>query len=126
MSSTPTNAEVAEILTGIADLLEAQGENPYKARAYRKAAQTLESLSEPVADVDARGALDDLPGFGASMVAKTQEILRTGTSALYEQLRAEQAAGEPQPVADSEDALDDALHERDERAGTEEEIPSPW
>ncbi len=114
--NTPTNTErdnteVAAVFQGIADLLEAQGENPFKIKAYRNAVRTLHDLPEPVASIAARGELKQIPGFGEAIVSKTGEILETGTCELYERLQAEQAA-RPAPVADSEDALDD--------------VPAPW
>ena len=69
-------------------ILEQQGENPFKIRAYRSAIRTLENLPEPVADIAARGELRQIPGFGEAIAGKTQEILNTGTCELYERLKA--------------------------------------
>ncbi len=92
MDHIPTNSEVAHVFQQIAEILEGQGENPFKIRAYRNAVRTLENLAEPVAEIDARGELRQIPGFGDAIVGKTQEILATGTCALYERLKAEEAA----------------------------------
>ncbi|MBV9849066.1 MAG: hypothetical protein JO250_05180 [Armatimonadetes bacterium] len=118
MSSTRTNAEVAEVFEDIADILERQGENPFKVKAYRNAVRTLEDLNEPVADIAARGTLRKLPGFGEAIAGKTQEILETGTCELYERLKAEQAARAP--VEDEEEELSSG------GATDEADIPSPW
>ena len=75
MDHTPTNAEVADVFEQIANILEGQGENPFKIRAYRNAVRTLEHLTEPAADINARGGLKNIPGFGEAIVGKTQEIL---------------------------------------------------
>ena len=92
MDPTPTNAEIADVFEQIAQILERQGENPFKIRAYRNAVRTLEDLAEPAADINARGELKKIPGFGEAIVGKTQEILATGTCALYERLKAEEEA----------------------------------
>jgi DNA polymerase (family 10) len=115
MDHTPTNAEVADVFERIADILEGQGENPFKVRAYRNAVRTLERLPEPAADVDARGGLKQIPGFGEAIVGKTREILQTGTCELYERLKAEEAAkAAPAPPTPSPEPA------------AEEEIESPW
>ena len=92
MEPTRTNAEIADVFERIAGILEGQGENPFKIRAYRNAVRTLETLPEPAADIEARGELKKIPGFGEAIVGKTQEILATGTCELYERLKAEEAA----------------------------------
>lgn len=94
-----TNSQVADVFEAIAGILQDQGENPFKIRAYRNAVRTLESLSEPVAAIAARGDLKKVPGFGDAIAGKTQEILATGTCELYERLRAEIAAQIEDPWA---------------------------
>lgn len=105
MDHTATNAEVADVFERIADILEGQGENPFKVRAYRNAVRTLETLDEPVSDIEARGGLKKIPGFGDAIAGKTREILQTGTCELHERLRAEEAAKaapapDPAPTAE--------------------------
>jgi len=92
MDHTPTNPEIAEVFEQIANILERQGENQFKVRAYRNAVRTLESLSEPAGDINAKAGLRKIVGFGDAIVGKTQEILATGTCELYERLKAEEAA----------------------------------
>lgn len=82
-----TNHEIARRFTRIGDVLEIQGENPFKVRAYRRAAEAITLLAEPLVDIDARGELEQISGFGAAIVAKTRDFLRTGTTPLYEQTR---------------------------------------
>ena len=119
MDHTPTNAEVADVFEQIANILEGQGENPFKVRAYRNAVRTLENLREPAADINARGELKKIPGFGEAIAGKTQEILATGTCALYERLKAEEAAKIVSAVMPEPAAA--AGHESDGA-----EIESPW
>lgn len=92
MDTVPNNAQVAAVFEGIAGLLETQGENLFKIRAYRNAVRTLGELPEPVAAIQARGELRQVPGFGDAITAKIGEILQTGTCDLYERLKAASAA----------------------------------
>ena len=61
-------AEVAAILDEIATLLELQGENPFRARAYATAARTISQLEVNLADVVAAGKLDEIPGIGPTTI----------------------------------------------------------
>ncbi len=54
------NQEIAEVLYRIADLLELQDENRFKYLAYRKAAQTIESLSHDILDIYKEKGLEGL------------------------------------------------------------------
>lgn len=82
------NREIAAVFNDIADMLEVKGESPFRITAYRRAARALEGLTEDIADVAARGELDELPGIGKGTAEKIQEFLRTGTIKYYEELRA--------------------------------------
>lgn len=81
------NREVARILHEIADLLDLQGV-AFKPRAYRRAAQAVESLSTPVEDLAAAGTLDELTGVGDAIAKKITEIVETGRLAYHEELKA--------------------------------------
>lgn len=88
MISTPQhNQQVAAIFRSIAERLAAQRANPYRIRAYRKAADTIETLEEDVADIASRQALEDIDGIGRDLADKIEEFLRTGTIQAYEALR---------------------------------------
>ena len=81
------NSEIAEKLSRLAELLEIQGANPFRIRAYRKAAQTIESLPHHVASMLAEGAdLSELPGIGKDLATKIQEIVETGHLSLLDQI----------------------------------------
>ena len=80
------NQKVAKILNEIADMLEMKGV-AFKPRAYRKAAQTVQSLSKDIRDVKEEGKLAELPGVGQSIADKIVEILETGKLTYYEQLK---------------------------------------
>ena len=75
------NAEVSRLFQEMADLLEIQGANPFRVRAYRTAARTIDEQAGPVAAL-ARArddGLEDLPGIGEDLAGKIREIVRTGT-----------------------------------------------
>lgn len=80
--------QVAEILLEIGTLLELQGENPFKTRAYQNAARTLESVSEPLANLVAEKRLGKIKGIGAALEQKITELVETGKLAYYDQLKA--------------------------------------
>ena len=80
------NKLVARILYEIADLLELDGV-AFKPRAYRRAAQAVESCSTPIEDLVAAGEVGDLPGVGKAIAGKIEEIVNTGKLAYYEELK---------------------------------------
>ena len=87
MMSTPQhNQQVATIFRSIAERLAAQRANPYRVRAYRKAADAIEALEEDIADIASRQALEDIDGIGRDLADKIEEFLRTGTIQAYEAL----------------------------------------
>ncbi len=75
------NFDIARVFYEIAALLEARQESRFRIRAYQRAAQTLEALSEDVAAVAGRGGLQTLPGIGKELAARIEEYLATGTMA---------------------------------------------
>jgi DNA polymerase (family X) len=88
MPPTPEhNRQVAAIFRSMAERLSAQRANPYRVRAYRKAADTIEALEEDLADVAARQTLEDIDGIGRDLADKIEEFLRTGAIQAYETLR---------------------------------------
>jgi DNA polymerase (family X) len=83
------NHDVASVLERIADLLEFKDENLFKLRSYRVAAESIAEMQAPIADIAARGvtALQELPGIGKSLSTQIIEILQTGTSSYFEELK---------------------------------------
>lgn len=81
------NYAIARVFSRIADLMEITGENPFKARAYRTAAQTMQDLTESLEVLAERGELQSIPGVGEAIAAKTRDIIATGTTKLYEKLK---------------------------------------
>lgn len=83
-----SNAEAAEIFRTIADLLDVLGEK-FKPEAYRRAARSIESLTEDLAAVAKRQELRSIPGVGEAIAEKIEEYLRTGAVPYYERLKRE-------------------------------------
>ncbi len=84
---TRPNEQLAEIFQRMADLLQNRRENPYRIRAYRRAADSLVALEENLRAVAARGGLEAIPGIGRDLAGKIQEFLRDGTVQSYEALK---------------------------------------
>ncbi|MDR3478508.1 MAG: DNA polymerase/3'-5' exonuclease PolX [Gammaproteobacteria bacterium] len=73
------NAEIVNTLNRLADLLEIDGENPFKIRAYRNASRVIGGMSHEVSDwVDEGKDLTDIPGIGKSIAEKITTIVKTG------------------------------------------------
>jgi DNA polymerase (family 10) len=89
------NAAVVKIFEELADLLEIQNANPFRVRAYRNAARTLETLPESLADIakDANRSLEDLPGIGHDLAEKIKTIITTETLPQLDELRAQVPRG---------------------------------
>ena len=87
------NADVAAIFEEMADLLDIEGANPFRVRAYRFAARTIRDLPGEVAEMVARGHdLTSLPGIGDDLAGKIVEIVQTGTIAALEAQRSKTPA----------------------------------
>ncbi len=83
------NAAIAQVFQDMADLLELKGDNPFKIRAYQKAARTIETLPEELDQVMQEGRLREIPGVGEAISSKITELLTSGKLEAYEKLRAE-------------------------------------
>jgi len=81
------NSDIASIFDEIADMLEIQGDNPFRVRAYRNAARLIAGLPMSVADMVERGEdLTVLQGIGKELAAKITEIVKTGTLAKLKEI----------------------------------------
>ncbi len=83
------NEELSHTFNGIADILELKNENPFRIRAYRKAAQIMEDLAEDVTGLIGTGKLKDVPGIGKDLYAKIEEYALTGKITVFEELKKE-------------------------------------
>lgn len=88
-----TNAEVARIFREMARLLEVEGANPFRVRAYERAAQNIEALGGDIAEWVARDRLGEIPGIGKDLAAKITEIVVTGRLFGLEELKTRVPAG---------------------------------
>jgi len=87
------NKLVADIFYQIADLLDVNGEIFFKTRAYRKAAQTIETLDEDIEIVSKEKRLQSIPGIGESLAKKIREIVETDGLEYFEKLKKETPEG---------------------------------
>ncbi len=86
------NREIAEIFETMANILEFQGEMPFKVNAYRKAAQILRDLARDVSEMDEKELLS-IPGIGERLAKKIHEYVTTGKIKKYEELRSQVPEG---------------------------------
>jgi DNA polymerase (family 10) len=86
-------AQLIAILDDIADLMEFKGENQFKVRAFRNAAQNLRDTDVDVAEAARSGSLDTIPGVGKGIAAVIEEFVETGSVRAYDELSAEVPAG---------------------------------
>ncbi len=87
------NQEVSRIFQEIARILDLKGENPFRVRAYEKAARNIESLGEDLEALWREGKLTSLSGIGKDLASKIEEILKTGTLSFYEELKKDTPSG---------------------------------
>jgi DNA polymerase (family 10) len=81
------NLEIASALSEVADLLEIQGANPFRIRAYRNAARTVNDLTRSLSEMmDSEEDLTELPGIGNDMAGHIRELLTTGKLGTLEAL----------------------------------------
>lgn len=80
------NQQCSTMFQDIASILELQNEDPFRIRAYRRAAQTVASLSESLGRIAQRQALEKLPGIGKTLSREIQELLETGHLRYYDHL----------------------------------------
>jgi DNA polymerase (family 10) len=84
------NSEIARVFHDMADLLEMKGENVFKIRAYRRAAQVIEHLPKEMAVMLEQGEdFQKIPGVGDAIAKKSTELIETGKLGAYESLKDE-------------------------------------
>ncbi|MCF8245038.1 MAG: hypothetical protein K9J37_11330 [Saprospiraceae bacterium] len=87
-----SNRQISQLLNEIANLLEVQGANPHRIRAYRRAAGTVLQREGLLSDIVARGdgvALESIPGIGEGLSRTIEEYVKTGKSQLLQRLMGE-------------------------------------
>jgi DNA polymerase (family 10) len=86
-----TNHEIAAVFGQVADLLEFQGANPFRVRAYRNAARTIHDFSQSIAGIveDPERSLTDIEGIGKDLAEKIATLIETGSLPMLDELLAE-------------------------------------
>ena len=86
-----TNSRIADVFEQVADLLEFQGANPFRTRAYRNAAGAIRNLTEPLSAIlEAEDrSLTDIAGIGKDLAEKCATLLSTGELPMLEELLAQ-------------------------------------
>src|SRR4051794_6918667 len=83
-----SNAEIADRLASLAQLLSAEKENPYKVKAYRRAAARIRTFAESLDEMVRDGAdLTRFAGIGEGIAAAIREVVLTGTLSKLDTLR---------------------------------------
>ena len=72
------NLEISTIFRDIAKILEIKGDNPFRIRAYERAAQNIEGLTEDIEGYIKEDRLTEIPGIGKDISEKIKEIVKTG------------------------------------------------
>jgi len=84
------NTEIAAVLSQVGTLLEIQGANPFRIRAYENASRTVAEHPVPLRALVAEGAdLKDLPGIGKDMAGYIKELVDTGRLRVLDELTRE-------------------------------------
>jgi len=83
------NLEIVAIFNQIADLLEIQGANPFRVRAYRRGAIAIQGLTDAIESIAQQGTLRDITGIGEDLANKINEYLQTGRMEFHERLKEE-------------------------------------
>ncbi|MEE8317603.1 MAG: DNA polymerase/3'-5' exonuclease PolX, partial [Candidatus Omnitrophota bacterium] len=81
------NQEIANIFRQIAEILEIKGENPFRIRAYERAAQNIESIPEDIEIFVREDRLKMIPGIGRDLEEKIKEIVSSGRLQYLEDLK---------------------------------------
>ena len=84
-----TNTEIARVFSRMATMLQLEGANPFRVRAYEEAARVVSEHAEPMASLAATpGGLEALKGIGKDLAQRIRDLAATGTTSAYEDLRA--------------------------------------
>ena len=81
------NQELAALFSSMAGLLASRAENPFKVKAYQRAASSILNLDEGIEGYAERGELRSISGVGKELEIKIQEFLATGRIRAYEELK---------------------------------------
>ena len=83
------NKEIAQIFRAIGQILDIKGDNPFRIRAYERAAQNIESLDQDLGTLIKEDKLTEIPGIGKDLADKIKEYASSGKVTYYEKLKKE-------------------------------------
>jgi DNA polymerase (family X) len=86
------NKEIARRFYRLAALMEVRGDDPFRLRSYRNAAEAIEvwpTSLKAIADKDGIAGLQEIPGVGKAIAGKVVDLLNKGTFDAWERLTAE-------------------------------------
>ena len=81
------NNEIANIIEEIGELLEIEGESPFRIRAYRRAGEVIRGLPQDIKELDTEGRLTAITGVGQGIADRIHELLSTGKMTYFEELK---------------------------------------
>jgi DNA polymerase (family 10) len=87
------NKQIAEIFETVADMLQIKGENIHRVLSYRRAAENIAALGQDINVLWQEDNLTSIPGVGATIAAKIDEMLLTERLEFYERLAEEVPLG---------------------------------
>lgn len=87
------NQEVSKVFAAMADILAIKNASYHRIMAYRRAAENVAALGQPIDDLWRAGDLGSIPGVGTTLASKIDEFLRSGRIEAYERLKDEVPAG---------------------------------
>ena len=90
--------QVAAILDEMGTLLEIKGANPFRCRAFHNAAINIESLSEDLLDLASTDRLTEIPGVGKGIAQIIRELVESGSSLEYEEIKESLPPGLPELI----------------------------
>ena len=88
-----TKSDIVSILEEMGTLLELQGANPFKSRAYHNASRSVEGITEDLAEMVASGTVRTVKGIGEGIARVITDLISTGSSRDYDELKASVPAG---------------------------------
>lgn len=81
------NSQVSTIFREIASMLKIKGDNPFRIRAYERAAENIDGLREDLETLAGEGRLSEIPGIGQDLSSCIEEFLKKGKMQVYERLK---------------------------------------
>jgi len=81
------NLEISTIFRDIAKILEIKGDNIFRIRAYERAAQNIEGLTEDIENFIQADRLTEIPGIGKDLAGKIKEIIKTNKLKFFDDLK---------------------------------------